>query len=76
MAFVGYIMLATKQLVRDVRKRLNLPQKALAELLGVHVMTVSRWERGTIQPPSPTVILLHILNNCDLGVVKSALEDR
>lgn len=69
-------MIDAPSLVRDVRKRLDMSQRALAELLGVHVMTVSRWERGAIQPPSQTVILLHILNHTDLDAVREALEDR
>lgn len=35
---------------RTLRRRLGLSQAALAELLGVHAMTVSRWERGLLAP--------------------------
>ena len=32
--------------VRRLRKRLGLTQSALAERLGVHVVTVRKWEAG------------------------------
>jgi molybdopterin-binding protein len=36
--------------LKPLRVRLNLSQKQLGELLGVHVMTVSKWERGVLEP--------------------------
>jgi molybdopterin-binding protein len=36
--------------VRRLRRRLGLSQRGLAELLGSHAMTVSKWERGVLQP--------------------------
>jgi DNA-binding transcriptional regulator YiaG len=33
--------------IKRCRKALGLKQTELAERLGVHVITVSRWERGT-----------------------------
>lgn len=36
--------------VAAVRKRLGLTQVHLAEILGVHPITVSQWERGTAVP--------------------------
>lgn len=38
-----------QQLV-DLRKKLGLSQAQLAQLLGVHALTVSKWERGLLQP--------------------------
>ena len=35
---------------KTTRKRIGLSQSSLAELLGVHVMTVSKWERGALKP--------------------------
>src|SRR6266516_4269473 len=36
--------------VRDLRGQLGLTQIALAGRLGVHPMTVSKWERGVSKP--------------------------
>lgn len=36
--------------IRDVRVRLGLTQESLAQLVGVHPMTVSKWERGALRP--------------------------
>jgi transcriptional regulator with XRE-family HTH domain len=47
--------------VARLRKRLGLTQEGLAKELGVHPMTVSRWERGTVNIPEPTARLLRIL---------------
>jgi len=40
----------TPQMVKDFRKKLGLSQKAFAELLGVSLRTVQRWERGESKP--------------------------
>lgn len=36
--------------VSAVRTQLNLSQVQLAQLLGVHPLTVSKWERGLLVP--------------------------
>jgi molybdopterin-binding protein len=36
--------------IKALRSRLALSQKELGELFGVHVMTVSKWERGVLEP--------------------------
>lgn len=36
--------------IRSLRERLGLTQGKLAELVGVHAMTVSKWERGRLAP--------------------------
>ena len=36
--------------VKKLRKRLDLPQAEFGQLLGVHPMTVSRWEREEHDP--------------------------
>jgi len=38
------------QKVRELRKHLGVSQKAFAELLGVSLRTVQRWERGESKP--------------------------
>jgi DNA-binding transcriptional regulator YiaG len=43
--------------VRRVRKRLRLTQREFAKLLGVHEITVAKWERG-MQPMRNTHALL------------------
>jgi len=36
--------------LKELRARLGLSQEELAQLLGVHAMTVSKWERGKLRP--------------------------
>ena len=36
--------------LKELRKRLGVAQSELAELVGAHAMTVSKWERGKLQP--------------------------
>ena len=64
------------ELVKGVRKFHGWSQADLAELLGVHVMTVSRWERGLPHQMSmSTKILLVILYNANPEVVAEAKEE-
>jgi len=44
--------------VLGVRERLGLNQTQLAQLLGVHPLTVSKWERGLLTPSSHHETLL------------------
>jgi len=36
--------------VRELRGRLGISQRELGDLLGTHAMTVSKWERGVLEP--------------------------
>lgn len=36
---------------RILRKRLKLTQKQVADMIGVHMNTVSNWESGKCKPP-------------------------
>ena len=47
--------------IKSLRLRLGMRQIDLAQTLGVHVLTVSRWERGAVQPPAPMVKLLKMV---------------
>jgi len=48
----------TKEEIRGIRADLNLTQAQFGQLLGVHEITVSRWERGEFQPtPYQEVIM-------------------
>ena len=44
--------------IQDLRRKLGLSQTALAELLRVSAMAVSRWERGINEPPGQAYIVL------------------
>ena len=46
--------------VRRIRDRLGLLQPAFAKLVGVHSVTVSRWENGAMIP-EPTARLIRLL---------------
>lgn len=44
--------------ITALRKALGLTQVQMAQLLGVHPLTVSRWERGVaLPPPYPAALL-------------------
>ena len=47
--------------LRFLRKRLNLSQKALADLLGYSDQQVRRWEKDASEMPSPASRLLRLL---------------
>lgn len=44
--------------IGDLRKRLHLTQTQLANRIGVTAMTVSRWERGLVEPTAGGYIAL------------------
>jgi len=47
--------------VRQLRETLGLTQPELAEELGVHPITISRWEREKARVPTAAARLLTIL---------------
>ena len=49
--------------VRGIRVSLRLSQQRFAELLGVTVMTVSRWENGSAAPKRLSELFLSFLGN-------------
>ena len=44
------LSLPRPQVRREIREAAGIPQARLAEELGVHVLTVHRWEAGTREP--------------------------
>lgn len=50
-----------------LRHRIGYTQRRLADLLGVHPLTVSRWERGTLVPtPDATRLLVALEQALDI----------
>lgn len=60
--------------VAKLRKKLNMSQHAFAQYIGVHPMTVSRWERGETEPSKPILLLLALID-FDLCGFWDTLED-
>lgn len=50
-----------KPTLADIRKRLGLSQVELADCIGVHKVTVSKWERGALKPSPWQQALYHEL---------------
>jgi DNA-binding transcriptional regulator YiaG len=48
----------TPEKVKDLRLRLGKTQKEFAEMLGVHVVTIIRWEKGNFNPSKMALNLL------------------
>jgi DNA-binding transcriptional regulator YiaG len=48
-------------LLLETRARLGLSQAALADYLGVHPLTVCRWESGARAVPGPVVLALRAI---------------
>ena len=61
----------TPRRLRELRKRLDLTQAALAERLGVAPNTVARWERGELNMKASTALLIELISqNTDLTTGK------
>lgn len=48
----------TPEQIKSIRKKLNLGQTEFGNLFGVHSMTVSKWERGVLNPNAYQIALL------------------
>lgn len=64
--------------IRSIREKLFLTQDQLAQLLGVHSMTISKWERGLLQPSPHNLALITSFQrasrrNTSVGVVAAKL---
>jgi molybdopterin-binding protein len=60
--------------LKPLRMRLNLSQKELGELLGVHVMTVSKWERGVAKPSDHQRQILRALADAGANGLRASPE--
>lgn len=49
--------------LKDLRKRLDLSQVALSDLLGLSFATINRWEQGSFSPRGAALILLRALDS-------------
>jgi HTH-type transcriptional regulator / antitoxin MqsA len=45
----------------DLRSRINLSQRELAELIGIGALAISRYERGVVKPSPAYLTLLRLL---------------
>lgn len=64
--------------IQAVRGELKMTQAQLAQLLGVHVLTVSKWERGALRPTPHQAAMLASFQTAaskepDIGVVVAGL---
>lgn len=60
--------------IREIREGLDLTQTQLANLLGVHPLTVSKWERGVLKPSPHQQAMLQSFrkatkNKPDIGAI-------
>jgi molybdopterin-binding protein len=62
---------------KALRTRLGLTQKELSEILGAHPMTISRWERGVLEPTPHHKRLLRALSDAaERGLHVSGAQGR
>ncbi|MCC3459770.1 MAG: XRE family transcriptional regulator [Oscillatoriales cyanobacterium] len=59
----------------DLRKKLGLTQKQVAELLGIREATLSNWETGKVPhiPPSKIKRMMEVYQ-CDIDILIDAFE--
>jgi DNA-binding transcriptional regulator YiaG len=56
-----YHLAVTPDALRRLRKRLKLTQPKFAALIGVHLVTVKKWETGTLGMKATTEKLIGLL---------------
>jgi transcriptional regulator with XRE-family HTH domain len=56
-----YTLTVTAQTMKRKRRQLGLTQLALAERVGVHRVTIAKWENGTEPIPKWMALLLELL---------------
>lgn len=47
--------------IKTIRQALGMTQREFAHTLGVHAMSVSRWERGTLTPSQMAINFMRVL---------------
>lgn len=62
----------TAERIASIRRGLGLSQADFANLLGTHVMTVSKWERGIAQPSPYQAALIEHFGTSAQQMEKSA----
>jgi putative zinc finger/helix-turn-helix YgiT family protein len=62
--------------VRFIRKALGLSQAALADRLGVHRVSVARWESGEVPPDGPTSVAIRALAAIPVMAKRSKAKER
>lgn len=59
--------------IESLRKNLGLTQARLAAITGVHAMTVSKWERGVLEPAPFALRILETLRRSRTGASPAAV---
>jgi len=62
--------------IRKLRKRMGLSQSSFAKLLGVHEVTVSRWENGAAGLSNPARTLLELLAQSPTATIPTPKQRR
>jgi DNA-binding transcriptional regulator YiaG len=47
--------------LKQLRRRMGLTQGQLGELIGVHLVSISRWETGAVPIPKAIALLMRLL---------------
>jgi DNA-binding transcriptional regulator YiaG len=55
----------TATALKQRRKALGLTQSALAAKIGVHEITVAKWETGAVPIPKPIALLMQLLTKTE-----------
>jgi putative transcriptional regulator len=62
-----------KEKIREIRQKINLPQKYFAELVGVTQRAVEAWEAGTRKPTGAAKRLFQLIEK-DPNVIKTIIR--
>jgi len=72
---MAYITTMTPENLKEWREANGYSQSGLAEALSVHIMTVSRWERGAREMPPFLHLALKCLEMQAKGTTKKRKEE-